>query len=64
MATVAQQDQIATLVTRLFGLYHGTCRREQRDPIDNMIAHLLHAKTADSDIAAQEIEHAQRIVGR
>lgn len=63
MATTEQITQIDRLVPRLLALSHNSRTRDHCDRADSMVAHLLKAKNADTDIAAQEIEHAQRIVG-
>lgn len=65
MATMAQVSKIEQLVERLNK--HGMANRltiEQRRRLDTMHSHLLKAKEADEDIAAQEIAHAQAIFGR
>ena len=65
MATTTQINTLNRLHDRLceYGMKN-RLTREQRQRVDTMISHVLKARDADSDIADQEIVHAQAIVGR
>lgn len=65
MATTEQITKIDELHDRLCEWsMKNRLTLQQRQRVDTMISHLLKAKDAGADIAAQEIVHAQNIVGR